>query len=85
MWRSIKCNKSAKTTLKTKCSQSKKNLIDTLKAMIKTHVEDLEQYLVKEALTQPHRTHISPTEREEDHVKILSQPPQRDDEKGASQ
>jgi len=53
--------------------KTKVTLIDTLKAMIKAHGEDPEQYLVKEALTQPHRTYIGPSEREEDQIKTLSQ------------
>jgi len=41
--------------------------------MIKAHGEDHEQYLIRETLTQPHRTYIDSTDREEDQVKIQSQ------------
>lgn len=46
--------------------------IDALKEIIRAWGMNLEQILAKEALSSPHRTYATPTQREEDQVKTLA-------------
>ncbi|MDI6905293.1 MAG: hypothetical protein QMD13_07395 [Candidatus Bathyarchaeia archaeon] len=46
--------------------------IDALKEIIRAWGMNPEEILTKEALSQPHRTYATPTQREEDQIKTLA-------------